>query len=802
MRQGFQPMSASSTHRAPRATSSPRRSPSHAPSHVMAHPSSTPRTLTVGEAESELEGNAVSLEEREGLLVFAGGRLVSRRSSQDVLLCAQASKPLGSLKGSVKYFEVSILLMAQSEFGITIGLALKGMDGKQPGSEAKTVGYSSNGLVFVGTPNSGQRFGYHFGVGDTIGCGFDCNSRDLFFTRNGVRMSSNSDLRNFKEDVIHRLHPTVSLSSQYDTVVLNFDYDFKYNNPLLTKLPVSLSPAKQSLGSEDVEYEEGVKPLRSDRLTLRVIKESLSEDGLPPSHRVIRISMHLQMPHVPPGMVYYEMSLLSCSSCALDGSRKPPDLRIGMQANDSALRTGFVPFAPKSVTYKSDDGLTYCGYKPRRLTCGELNINSYGEGDVIGCGAIPHLNLVFFCLNGNFLGFLHVGWLMDSPFQGFALLQHAGDMARFNPGVNKFAVSYNNLKWVMAIAEAARVDAAMLDDYHVLEMRDEQPAKQDAVRASMEKLVAGRFEGLTQIPLEEVKSTMQTMVDRYSNELARIKVKHESEKGRMKAKIRYLSSRTSFPPSSAHQDYTNAWEAQVEMKEEQKLRQSYSSNALKERNAVYRSSISLGEADQAQQPDSHHNENRTDSDNNITNSRRPSKTDLQSPQTPSKFRSRKFGSVIQNVREATSKSTSNSAKEDKLWSSTPRLSGVKKKVDCRLEAAEVQALYPYDRSLHRWSHKSDRQLSPSSPSPSRSSLHPLGYTPLTYTPAQRPSSAPSKPRPSVRSKSKTPVRDSGRSPWLLADIRDDERGAQKPLEDELEEIRKGFRRFLPSNARA
>ena len=121
LRQGIQPTSASSTYRTPRATSSPRRSPSHAPSHVMAHPSSTPRTLTVGEAESELEGNAVSLEEREGLLVFAGGRLVSRRSSQDVLLCAQASKPLGSLKGSVKYFEVSILLMAQSEFGITIG---------------------------------------------------------------------------------------------------------------------------------------------------------------------------------------------------------------------------------------------------------------------------------------------------------------------------------------------------------------------------------------------------------------------------------------------------------------------------------------------------------------------------------------------------------------------------------------------------------------------------------------------------------------------------------------------------------
>eukprot|EP00960_Hanusia_phi_P035580 751802-Hanusia_phi.AAC.3 len=116
-----QELFSSTNRRTPRVTSSPRTPPSHAPSHVVAHPSSTPRTLTAGEGESELEGNAVNLEERDGLLVFAGGRLVSRRSDQEYMLCAQASKPLGSLKGSVKYFEVSILLMAPSESGISIG---------------------------------------------------------------------------------------------------------------------------------------------------------------------------------------------------------------------------------------------------------------------------------------------------------------------------------------------------------------------------------------------------------------------------------------------------------------------------------------------------------------------------------------------------------------------------------------------------------------------------------------------------------------------------------------------------------
>eukprot|EP00960_Hanusia_phi_P035583 751802-Hanusia_phi.AAC.6 len=154
----------------------------------------------------------------------------------------------------------------------------------------------------------------------------------------------------------------------------------------------------------------------------------------------------------------------------------------------------------------------------------------------------------------------------------------------------------------------------------------------------------------------------------------------------------------------------------------------------------------------------------------------------------------------------------NSAKEEKLWSSSPQLASVKKKVrrspaplarsppaqvDCRLEPAEAQALYQYDRSLHQWSSRGDRQ--PSSSSPLARSCASASHT--SPGASQRPSSAPPKRASLPKSKLKTPVRDSGRSPWLLADLRDEDKASHKPLEDELEEIRKGFRRFLPSGSR-
>lgn len=66
-----------------------------------------------------------------------------------------------------------------------------------------------------------------FQSGDTIGCGYDSTSRDLFFTRNGTRMPANDVLRNFKEEAAIKLCPTISLSSPHDTVLINMSGNFK-----------------------------------------------------------------------------------------------------------------------------------------------------------------------------------------------------------------------------------------------------------------------------------------------------------------------------------------------------------------------------------------------------------------------------------------------------------------------------------------------------------------------------------------------------------------------------------------------
>ena len=50
---------------------------------------------------------------------------------------------------------------------------------------------------------------------------------DLYFTRNGTRLPSTTQLKNFKEDTALKLHPTVSLACLHDTVLINIMGDFK-----------------------------------------------------------------------------------------------------------------------------------------------------------------------------------------------------------------------------------------------------------------------------------------------------------------------------------------------------------------------------------------------------------------------------------------------------------------------------------------------------------------------------------------------------------------------------------------------
>ena len=80
--------------------------------------------------------------------------------------CAQSRVPLRSLgTKSVKYFEVTITSMSPHGQGVTVGLS-KGNVLKMKlgiGRNPRTIGLSSDGFLYSGTPASGRRYASRYG---------------------------------------------------------------------------------------------------------------------------------------------------------------------------------------------------------------------------------------------------------------------------------------------------------------------------------------------------------------------------------------------------------------------------------------------------------------------------------------------------------------------------------------------------------------------------------------------------------------------------------------------------------------
>ena len=79
--------------------------------------------------------------------------------------CAQSRVPLRSLGKSVKYFEVTIISMSPHGQGVTVGLS-KGNVLKMKlgiGRNPMTIGLSSGGFLYSGTPASGRRYASRYG---------------------------------------------------------------------------------------------------------------------------------------------------------------------------------------------------------------------------------------------------------------------------------------------------------------------------------------------------------------------------------------------------------------------------------------------------------------------------------------------------------------------------------------------------------------------------------------------------------------------------------------------------------------
>ena len=66
---------------------------------------------------------------------------------------------MGALGDQCKYFEVTIVQLNSAGAGVTVGLGAGKVLDKRPGLSARTIGYSSDGLLFNGGPATSQRYG-------------------------------------------------------------------------------------------------------------------------------------------------------------------------------------------------------------------------------------------------------------------------------------------------------------------------------------------------------------------------------------------------------------------------------------------------------------------------------------------------------------------------------------------------------------------------------------------------------------------------------------------------------------------
>lgn len=115
---------------------------------------------------------------------------------------------------------------------IAVGLATKDfeLDKKMVGWDIDSYGYhSDDGAIFHGRGRQLSTYGPSFGVGDTVGCGIDYESRSIFFTLNGTYQGtafSGVDLAEGQE-----LYPTVGIDAAVEITFNfgreNFEFDLQ-----------------------------------------------------------------------------------------------------------------------------------------------------------------------------------------------------------------------------------------------------------------------------------------------------------------------------------------------------------------------------------------------------------------------------------------------------------------------------------------------------------------------------------------------------------------------------------------------
>ncbi|KAL3086797.1 hypothetical protein niasHS_008584 [Heterodera schachtii] len=126
------------------------------------------------------------------------------------------------------YFEISV--KNKGSWFISFGFALKQqnkLDGAI-GYEKGTYAYESDGDIWMNGERKARNDKYSYGVGDTVGIGFNSATRQIIFTKNGLRLDSTGFfVAPFFDD--DSFHPFVCLVNSDDKIEANFGPNFKFD---------------------------------------------------------------------------------------------------------------------------------------------------------------------------------------------------------------------------------------------------------------------------------------------------------------------------------------------------------------------------------------------------------------------------------------------------------------------------------------------------------------------------------------------------------------------------------------------
>ncbi|KAK9791209.1 putative SPRY domain-containing protein [Seiridium cardinale] len=120
-------------------------------------------------------------------------------------------------QAGIYYYETTLLSRKRDETTVCVGFTSKSVSlARPPGWEAESYGYhGDDGQIYNGT-NQGKHYGPIFTTGDTIGCGLNFRTGNIFFTRNGVNLGIAF------RDVKGKVYPVVGMKRNGEHVQANF----------------------------------------------------------------------------------------------------------------------------------------------------------------------------------------------------------------------------------------------------------------------------------------------------------------------------------------------------------------------------------------------------------------------------------------------------------------------------------------------------------------------------------------------------------------------------------------------------